>query len=223
MIRPIVVGIILSICPPILQAKNLGVMGHVFPISEIDMLDWIDNRLRTFEQNGELDVMKNQMQIQVKESVERPPPVQGLTPTNNPKTFFIDPTLTLAKDIKDNQGRVLYKAGTAINAMDSRTWPQLEKKHIPQFHFSKELILFDADDTKQRLWAMSYRTEKSVKWILTQGEPGKMAHLLDNKVYFDQGGNISRYFELKHIPVVISQEGTRWKVKEVDVSIFKEE
>lgn len=225
MIRPIAVGlgIMLSVCPPVLQAKNLGVMGHVFPIAEIDMLEWIDNRLRTFEQNGKLDAMKNQMQNQVKESVKRPPPVQGLTPTNNPKTFYIDPTLTLAKDIKDSQGKVLYKAGTSINAMDSRTWPQQDRKNLPQFQYSKELILFDGDDPKQRQWALTYHSEKPIKWILTQGEPGKMEHLLDSRVYFDQGGNISRYFELQHIPAVISQVGTQWQVKEIDVSFIRGE
>ena len=75
-------------------AKNLGVFGPVFPIGEIDMLDWIDNRLRTFEQNGEIDAMKQRMQARVKASVMRPPPVQGLSTTTTPNTYYIDPTLT---------------------------------------------------------------------------------------------------------------------------------
>ena len=65
-----------------LHAKNLGVIAPTFPIAEIDMLDWIQQRLMTYEQTGEMDNMKTQFQEQVKKSVQRPPPVAYLLYTN---------------------------------------------------------------------------------------------------------------------------------------------
>ncbi|PSV85970.1 type-F conjugative transfer system protein TraW, partial [Photobacterium iliopiscarium] len=48
-----------------LHAKDLGVIAPTFPIAEIDMLDWIQQRLMTYEQTGEMDNMKTQFQEQV--------------------------------------------------------------------------------------------------------------------------------------------------------------
>ncbi|PSU41778.1 type-F conjugative transfer system protein TraW, partial [Photobacterium frigidiphilum] len=76
--RGLQTGLLLALfttLPLFAQAKTLGVVGHIFPIGEIDMLDWIDQRLRTFAQNGEMDAMKKRMQSRVKASVRRPAPV----------------------------------------------------------------------------------------------------------------------------------------------------
>lgn len=204
-------------------AKNLGGFGPVFPIGEIDMLDWIDNRLQTFEKNGEIAAMKQRMQARVKASVMRPPPVQGLSTTTAPKTYFIDPTLTLAAPVKDSLGNELYPKGTRINPFDSTTWPAAERQNLPRFTFSKQLVLFDGDDPRQRQWAQQYAAPLPVKWILTNGEPAALSKKLDSRVYFDQQGKLTREFNVKHVPVVISQSGTRWQVTEIDVSAIKED
>lgn len=204
------------------HGKNLGVMGHVFPIGEIDMLDWIDQRLHTFEKTGELAAMKNKMQAQVKESVRRPPPVAGLSTTTAPQTYFVDPTLTLARAVKDSRGNELYPAGLRINPFDSKTWPQAERRALPPFSYSKQLVLFDGDDPRQRQWAQDYHPDQPVKWILTQGEHAKMGERLGSKVYFDQRGNLTRHFQIQHVPVIIRQAGTRWQVTEIDVSTREE-
>lgn len=209
--------------PRPVHAKNLGVFGPVFPIGEIDMLDWIDNRLRTFEQNGEIDAMKQRMQARVKNSVMRPPPVQGLNTTTTPNTYYIDPTLTLAAPVKDSLGNELYPKGTRVNPFDSTTWPAAERQNLPRFTFSKQLVLFDGDDPRQRQWAQQYAAPLPVKWILTNGEPAALSKKLDSRVYFDQQGKLTREFHVKHVPVVISQSGTRWQVTEIDVSAIKED
>jgi len=172
--------------PQLTYAKNLGVFGPVFPIGEIDMLDWIDNRLRTFEQNGEMAAMKQRMQARVKASVIRPTPAQGVSTTTAPKTYFIDPTLTLAAPVKDSLGNELYPKGTRINPFDSATWPAAERQNLPRFTFSKQLVLFDGDDPRQRQWAQQYAAPLPVKWILTNGEPAALSKLLDSRVYFDR-------------------------------------
>ncbi|MFZ3429046.1 type-F conjugative transfer system protein TraW, partial [Vibrio harveyi] len=79
--------------------KALGQVAPVFPIGEIDMLEWIDHRLRQFEANGKLADMQEAFTQRVKESIENPPPVEGLTSTTNPRTFYVDPSIVIPKDI----------------------------------------------------------------------------------------------------------------------------
>ena len=204
------------------QAANLGVVGQVFPISEIDMLQWIQQRLKRFEQTGELDSMREQFQSNVKEGVRRPRPV-GLLPTTTPEVFSVDPSLTLASDITDIDGNVIYPKGTRINPFDTKTWPAMQQAGMATFTFSKTLILLDGDDVQQLNWAREYQakhSDQSIKWILTGGEPETIHHQLNERIYFDQQGNISRKLTIKRVPSVVKQVGIKWQVTEIDVSHF---
>lgn len=215
--------LILSLCPLFpLKAASLGTVGQVFPIAEIDMLQWIENRLQTFEKTGELDSMREQFQENVKASVKRPRPV-GLITTKTPEVFLVDPTLTLAKDIKDIDGNLIYPKGTRVNPFNTNTWPALQKANVGTFAFSKTLVFFDGDDVQQVLWAKEFaatNNNENIKWILTGGEPETLHGQLDARIYFDQQGNLSRALTLKRVPSVVKQEGVMWQVREMDVSNF---
>ncbi|EGT5662957.1 type-F conjugative transfer system protein TraW, partial [Cronobacter dublinensis subsp. dublinensis] len=43
-----------------LTAKDLGTVGHMFEISEPDMLQFIQQRLSAMQDSGELDKLKNE-------------------------------------------------------------------------------------------------------------------------------------------------------------------
>ncbi|WP_394168069.1 type-F conjugative transfer system protein TraW [Photobacterium piscicola] len=210
-----------------LHAKNLGVIAPTFPIAEIDMLDWIQQRLMTYEQTGEMDNMKTQFQEQVKKSVQRPPPVAGITTTTRPTTFTVDPTLTLASDINDEKGRVLFKKGLKINPFDASTWPNGQQ--LPHFTLSKQLVFLDGDDPQQLQWAKTYQAKvaktlptQTIKWILINGEPEKVFTVLHQRIYFDQRGDITRKLTVKHVPTVAKQVNTHWQLQEFDVSHEKD-
>ncbi|MBE8130614.1 type-F conjugative transfer system protein TraW [Photobacterium damselae] len=217
---------LLLLCPLTFSpayAKNLGTIAQTFPIAEIDMLDWIMARLRHFEATGELEKMQDEFTERVKQSAIRPPPVAGLTTTSTPTTYSIDPTLTLAEDIKDANGKVLFHKGLKINPFDSSTWPNA--KGLPPLYLSKILVFLDGDDMRQLRFAKALQQQEQAKahslkfkWILVKGEPAKVQHFLKEKVYFDQLGNITKRFDIKHIPTTAKQSGTRWEVKEFDVS-----
>ncbi|WP_353850654.1 hypothetical protein [Vibrio harveyi] len=118
-------AIIVTFCMAVMfslpmTAKDLGRIGATFPIGEVDMLKWIDQRLRGFEKSGEFTRMQNEFSQRVKQSVKNPKPLT-LQPTTSPNTFLVDPSLTLAKDLKDAHGNVFVKAGTRINPFDTGT------------------------------------------------------------------------------------------------------
>ena len=227
MIKRALLAFSLSLLPLLalsVQAKDVGVVGQVFPIAEIDMLQWIDNRLRTFEQTGELDSMRDQFKENVKQGVRRPRPV-GLITTTTPEVFNVDPSLTLAKDITDIDGTVIYPKGTRINPFDTQTWPALQQSSMAHFQFSKTLVFLDGDDVQQILWAKQFAKTQDeqgnhIKWILTGGEPETVHQHLNARIYFDQQGNLTRQLTLKRVPSVVKQVGIMWQVSEIDVSHF---
>lgn len=200
---------------PQVNAKDFGRVGATFEIGEIDMLQWIDKRLKRFEANGKFDSLKNEFQGKVKAAVDRPTPVQGLGTTTEPRTFRVDPTLTLAKDIKDAQGNVLYLKGTRVNPFDSNTWPTGTGIN---YTFSKTLVFIDGDDLNQQAWAKKFKQEKPIKWILTNGSPGEFAQKINTRVYFDQDSSLTQRLHIQNTPSVVNQAGHYWQVREVDVS-----
>lgn len=199
-------------------SKNFGHHGELFPIAEVDMLEWIDARLKHLEATGQTAQMQQDFVERVESNVQRPAPVEGLTTTSTPRTFYIDPSLKLATDITDAQGNLIYAKGLVINPFDTDTWPI----DIPktQFEYRHVIAFFDGDDPRQRAWAKQYQTEKPIKWTLTNGRPEELAATLDARIYFDQQGHYSRQFQLSHIPALIEQDGKRWKITEVDVTAF---
>lgn len=210
--------VILTFFSPALYAKDFGRQGALFPIGEVDMLTWIHARLAYLEESGQTADMQARLLKSAEKSVRRPTPVEGLSTTTTPRHFFIDPSLTLGSDIKDEKGNTLYKKGLTINPFDPSTWPAGIDK--TQFEYAYTVVFFDGDDPHQRSWAKQFASDKPIKWTLTGGSPEEMATFLDSRIYFDQGGHYSKQFQLSHVPSVVSQEGSRWKVTEVDVTPY---
>jgi conjugal transfer pilus assembly protein TraW len=201
--------------PKNLAARDFGHVGATFGIGEIDMLKWIEKRLQHFDENGKFESLKNEFQGRVKASVDRPTPVQGLSTTTEPRTFKVDPSLTLAKDIKDAQGHILYPKGTTVNPFDSSTWPIGSRL---DYTFSKTLIFIDADDLNQQSWAKKFTQEKTIKWILTNGSPAEFSKILKTQVYFDQDSSLTKRLHIQNTPSVVNQKGAYWQVAEIDAS-----
>jgi len=199
-----------------LTAKDLGRIGTTFPIGEINMLMWIEQRLKGFEQSGELAKMQQAFARRVRQSVETPQPLP-LTTTTTPDTFRVDPSLTLATDLKDANGQVFAKAGTRINPFDARTWPE-RSRLAHRFEYSHVLMFFDGRDEKQLAFAQRFQSTKPIKWILTGGSPNPLSERLSRRLYFDQQGNLSRKLRIKAVPSLVEQSGTQWQITEFDVS-----
>lgn len=213
-------ALLLSLAAPLYaNAQDFGRIGATFPIGEVDMLVWIEQRLKGFEASGKLDEMKEAFIARVKKNAETPAPLE-LPTTLNPAEFHVDPSLTLAKDLVDpNTGNVFAKAGTVINPFDTRTWPDGQK--LPQFEYSHALAFFDARDAQQLTWAQNLTATKPIKWVLTGGSPNQVAEQLNHRIYFDQQGLLTEQLHIKHVPSLVEQSGLYWKVTEFDVSALQ--
>jgi conjugal transfer pilus assembly protein TraW len=195
--------IFLVFCGP-LQAEDLGVIGPTYEIAERDLVEVIKDKLRRMEKTGEMAKLNEEYKRRVVAGIERPKPVPGIKPTETARTFYIDPTFTLDRNVVDEKGNILYPAGTKINPFDYD-------------RMSKVLLFFDGRDKKQVDFAKRFMAESRtpVKPILVAGEPLKLMREWKREVFYDQGGALSRRFSITQSPAVVSQEGKRLRIDEI--------
>jgi len=186
-------------------AKDLGVYGETFPIEEKDFKEVIFEKLHLMQQNGEMDKLKEKFIRDVKAHAIRPSSVRGLTTTQMPQTFYYDPTYTAKENITDEKGKIIIKAGTKANPLDTVT-------------LRSAMLFFNADDSRQINWVkQEIKKHNLVKIILVQGNVKKTSELLNERIYFDQAGSISQKLGIKHIPCVVTQAGRRLEIKEINI------
>jgi len=195
---------ILTLTSVSVAAKDLGKVGETYPIKEMDLLDFIQTRLKQMQQSGELEKINNQIIAKAKTRFDRPIAVKGLLPTKTTRQWFIDPSIMLKDDITDIQGKVIVKAGTIVNPLT----------HVS---LKSTFIFYDADSKAQVAWAIRQdkRLNGKTKLILINGSIIEQAKLFKRRVLFDQNGMLVKKFELKHTPAIVSQEGLKLKIEEV--------
>jgi len=205
----VTLGLVMAVPSIILAATaheegDLGVIGPVYPIKEVDFLEYIRERLVAMRKSGELRRLQEREAAIARKRIERPRPVSGITRTVKPRVFHVDPTLTLDHAIRDARGRILYMPGTKVNPLD-------------YLAMSKHLLFINADDKDQIKWAasMDRRYHGRVKPILVAGAPLELMKRWKRRVYFDQQGVLTRRLHIRHVPAIVSQDGRRLRVAEV--------
>ncbi|WP_342259842.1 type-F conjugative transfer system protein TraW [Candidatus Tisiphia endosymbiont of Metellina segmentata] len=181
--------------------KDYGIRGHSFPIIEQSLLEIIMTKLKIAQQSGSLEKMQDEFKEKVKEKIARPAAVLGLHKATKDRSWTYDPTFTQKTDIKDQTGKIIIKAGTKINPLETISW-------------GEPLILIDGDDKEQVAWAKS----KIGKLVLTKGNPSQLAQQLNQHVFFDQGGTLTTRFKIKTMPAIVKQEGSLLKISEIKIN-----
>ncbi|MDC5870560.1 type-F conjugative transfer system protein TraW [Vibrio europaeus] len=205
------------------SAKDFGIMGPTFPIGEIDMLLWIEQRLKHFERTGKLADLQHEFQARVTHKVRNPPPLP-LGTTTTPETFYVNPSVTFPEQVTHPQtGEIIAGNGQTINPFDSSTWPTESAQRFPNVQLSKVLLFLDARDPKQRAFAKQFTHKKPIKYILTGGNLAHTAQLLGSRIYHAQDGFITHKLRIKNVPSLAYQEGVRWRIDEFDVSSLSED
>lgn len=208
-------------------AKDFGTKGHAYQIIEQPFLRMIDERLQ------KVDIRKEQekMTAVVKDRVQNPRAVEGLSTALKGRVFYFDPTYTLEEDAVLPCGKILHKAGTKVNPLEHTD-------------LNRRLFFIDSGDKSQVKWLkkqlaagnkeVSYSAqidqnerEESVeaiedRIILVGGSPFKLKAELgkeyENKIYFDQNGELTTRFGIKAVPATAVQEGLRLKIEEVNLT-----
>lgn len=186
------------------SAVDLGTIGPTYEIAEPHLLAFIEQRLREKERSGELQRLAEAARARGIDTVRQPPPVEGLRTTERPRTFYVDPSFTLDRNITDPQGRLMFAAGTRKNPLEVVS-------------LSRHLLFFDARDPRQVKHAreLSGRYAGRIKPILTGGSYLDLMKAWRVPVYYDQSGTLTRRFGIRQVPALVSQDGLRLRIDEL--------
>lgn len=189
------------------HATDLGTLGPTYEIAEPHLLQMIEQRLREKERSGELARIEQDARTRGTEAVRSPAPVAGVQTTAKPRSFYFDPTYTLDRNIFGAQGELMFAAGTKANPLDVVS-------------LSRHLLFFDARDSRQvrQARALMARYQGKVKPILTAGSYLDLMKSWRIPVYYDQQGLLTRRLGIAQVPALVSQEGKRLRIDEMEVT-----
>lgn len=187
-----------------LSAKDLGVMGDIYPIEEPDFLEFLQSRAAVIEKNGGLQQLQNKMQQDAVQYRDRPKPVSGIQTTHDNKSWDFDPSIVLDHDVLTPEGKVIAVAGTHVNP-------------LVYISLKKTLIFYDADDEAQVKWAVAQDIQRKGqdKLILVNGRLLSEEKRFGKPIYFDQKGLLTTRFSIKHVPATVSQNGLLLHISEI--------
>lgn len=208
-IKLIMLGMV-ALTTSITFAKDFGIQGHSYQITEQEFLQMIAERL------NKIDVKKEQEKMQrvVRDRVQNPRAVEAVKPAVAGRSFYFDPTYTLDKDVVLPCGKILHRAGTKVNPLEhmdlNRRLLFIDVRRIEQVKWLKEQLDKPLQEQKEPV---------EDKVILVGGSPSTLKKLLKdenkNKVYFDQNGELTTRFGITGSPAVVVQDGLRLKVEEI--------
>ena len=185
-------------------SEDLDVIGKTYDIEERDLIEVMQSRLKRMEQTGELAKFKEDYKNRTIAGIEHPKPTPGIRSTETPNTHYYDPSMVLDRDVADVSGRILYPRGTRVNALDYISW-------------NKYLLFIDGRDVRQLAFStkVTAASDKPVKLVLVAGEPLSLMRKLKIQVFYDQGGKLTRRFNITQVPAIVRQEGKRLRIDEL--------
>lgn len=183
-------------------AKNFGAYGTVFPVTEPDFLEEILSRFREMEENGGLAQLEREMQARTREYLERPTVANLLPPAEEYRAFYFDPSITVDRDLADQNGTVFMQAGTRINPLDYSG-------------YDKRIVVIDGDADDQVTFALSEGDEMDTLMVIARGAPLELMREHGRRFWFDQDGVIVARFEVERLPTVITRAGEVLLIEEV--------
>ncbi len=188
-------------------AMDLGVIGPTYEISEPHLLQMIEQRLQDKARSGELQRLETEARNRGIETVNHPPPVAGLHVTDSARTYYVDPSFTLDRNIVGAKGELLFAAGTRKNPLEVVS-------------LSRHLLFFDARDPRQvsRAQTLIGHYAGRVKPILVGGSYLDLMKSWRIPVFFDQQGRLTRRLGITQVPALVSQEGLRLRIDVLVVS-----
>jgi conjugal transfer pilus assembly protein TraW len=185
-------------------ARELPDIGPTFTIVEEDLELVIQKKLQSPEIKEKIQEFNTMLQQNTIEKTMRPTPVAQVTKAKVYRKFWFDPSTSIPYDLKDQKGKVFYRAHTKINP-------------LTKVKLSSPLVFIDGDDPKQIKWLLKLKRQETIlpTVILIAGEPFKLQALLKQEIFFDQGGFITSHFTISHVPALVRQKKAALLIEEI--------
>ena len=188
--------------PSAASAKDLGVRGATWPVAEPDLLAQIEARLLEMQRSGELARLEDEARERARSRLEAPDPVPGIAPATRERSRLLDPSVTVARDIRTPDGVLVAAAGTRVNPLE-------------RMPLTRGLLFVDGRRAAEVAWALAHG--RLAKIVLLAGRPLDLMRRHGRPFFFDTGGRLAARFGIAATPSLVEQEGTRLRITEVPV------
>ena len=187
-------------------AKDLGVRGAIWPIAEADLLEAIEARLLGMERSGELARLEQEARERARARLEEPEPVPGIVAATEERSRLFDPAITVSREIRSPDGRLLAAAGTRVNPLERMT-------------LARDLVFVDGRRAAEIAWALALEADgaRSARIVLLAGRPLELMRRHRRPFFLDQGGRLAARFGIAATPSLVGQAGTLLRITEIPV------
>lgn len=184
-----------------LPAKELGRYGNLYPIVEPDAL--VEMKAKAARVDWGKQFNKDRMARKIREY--RPRELVSLPAAGHQRTFLVDMTHSLAMDIPDGKGGILYRKGYSFNPLD---YVKLERV----------LVIINGSDRRQVEWFRRSAWNKDINamLLLTDGSYSTLGERLKRPVFYADRLLVTR-LGLQAVPSVAVQKGNMIEVTEYEV------
>ncbi len=186
---------VFAVTPVFGVIKNLGVVGKTYQVVEPDVA--VELKQQAAARNRITD---NAFLERIKKY--QPADLHELPRTAEDRTFLVDMTYTLDRDLIDGDGKVLYPTGYTFNPLDYVSFPG-------------GLMVIDGDDSSQVTWfeKTPYADNHRVRLLLSNGYAFKLIEQLKRPVFY-LTGDIARRLQLSAVPSLVMQKDDKLQVRE---------
>ncbi|WP_319549527.1 hypothetical protein [Desulfogranum marinum] len=177
---------------------NLGVVGTTYPIAESDILA---------ELRGQV-AKNNHARKQWCEQIKtyQPADLHNLPLATTDRTFQVDMTYSLNRDLTDADGKLIYPKGYTFNPLDYINFPGC-------------ILVIDGADPEQVAWFKQtpYAENHQVKLLITEGMAPELIQTLQRPVFY-LTEDIAKRLQLQAVPSLIFQREKMMHVQEIKLS-----
>lgn len=184
------------------NAKDFGLYGADFEVSEPSMLTEITDKVKALSDSGQLEEINKDFIKRVKSHILEPKST-GLSRAKKTISYLYYPSVTLQADILDANNHVLIAKGSYINALDKMPG------YFPYW------IFVDGRDAAQLNWVKKeLQNRAKYKIILTGGNIKEVSEFFQGRVYFDQEGRLTQKLGVTHVPAVVERKNNALLITE---------
>ncbi|OPY77501.1 MAG: hypothetical protein A4E65_02728 [Syntrophorhabdus sp. PtaU1.Bin153] len=183
------------------MAKGLGVFGAVYDVAEKDALKEIEEKAKEVDVNRIIN--RGELARKVKNYTPGDLKDVNLPPARKDRTFLVDMTYTLDRDIADEKGKVIYPKGYTFNPLDYVTYPGV-------------IVILDGKSPEQVAWfkESAYSKDLKTKLLVTGGSYTELSKTLRRPVFYASRAIVG-VFQIQAVPSVVRQRGVVVEVKEI--------
>jgi conjugal transfer pilus assembly protein TraW len=185
-------------------ARDLGTFGTVYDIAEKDALKELEEKAKSVDFSKAVDrnALARRARNFTPEDVKE---MKMIGPARKDRTFLVDMTYTVERDIKDDKGNIVYPAGYTFNPLSYLAYP-------------RTVVILNGKRPEHIRWfkESSYAKDAQVTLLLTDGSYSELSRSLKRPVFY-ASTKLIEVFKIQAVPSVVRQSGAYMEVTEVRI------